>query len=176
MLALAEAISFHWVDALGLAILLLFAFLGARRGLWWQVVRLLGAVAVVAVARALGPRMAPSVAGMFDGLDPAVAEGLVWVALVSAGFFVVALVGRIGKEEIEGAEFTTFDRVGGALIGVATGIVVFAGVLIGIAMVAGGQFAEKHIVGTNSERVLTSLADSVPGLLDVHAADSLSGR
>lgn len=176
MLALAEAISVHWVDALGIAILLLFAFLGARRGLWWQVVRLLGAVAVVAVARALGPRMAPSVSDMFEGLDPAVAEGLVWVGCVSAGFLLVALVGRIGKDEIEGAEFTTLDRVGGALVGVATGIVMFAGILIGIALVAGAPFAQKHIVGTTSERVLTALADSVPGLLDVHAGESLSGR
>ena len=70
MLALAEAISFHWVDALGLAILLLFAFLGARRGLWWQVVRLLGAVAVVAVAVGVLPMGVRGVlfVGLCDGL------------------------------------------------------------------------------------------------------------
>lgn len=176
MLALAEAISFHWIDAVGLAILLLFAFLGARRGLWWQIVRLLGAVAVMAVARAVGPRLAPSLAGMFDGLDPAVAEGLLWVGCVTGGFLLVAFIGRIGKAESDGAEFTTADRVGGALVGIATGMVVFAGVLISIALVAGSPFAQRHIAGTTSERMLASLADSVPGLLDVHAADSLQER
>ena len=176
MIALAEPISFHWIDAVGLVLLAVFGFLGSRRGLWWQTVRLLGASATVAVARALAPRAAPAMMDMFTGLDASVADGLVWVFIVSVGFFVVALVGRIGREQIEAAELTSVDRVGGALLGLATGVVVFAGVMIGVALVAGQPFADKHIVGTTSERVLTSLADTVPGLLDVHAAETLSNH
>ena len=40
----------HWIDQVGLGISALFLALGAWRGLWWQVVRLLGLAAAVAIA------------------------------------------------------------------------------------------------------------------------------
>ncbi|MEY2745790.1 MAG: Colicin production protein [Planctomycetota bacterium] len=169
----AASFTVHWVDAVGLAIVLLFAFLGARRGLWWQGVRLLGAVATVAAARALAPRMAPSVAEWFGGIEPAVAEGLVWTLVVAVGLVGVALVGRMGREAIEAAEFTTLDRVGGICAGIATALVLHTSLLIGMALVAGEGFAERHIHGTTSQDVLAGLSRAIPGFVEAHAADRL---
>ena len=169
----AASFTVHWVDAVGLAIVLLFAFLGARRGLWWQGVRLLGAVATVAAARALSPRMAPSVAEWFGGIELAVAEGLVWTLVVAVGLVGVALVGRMGREAIEAAEFTTLDRVGGIFAGIATALVVHASLVIGMALVAGDGFVERHIRGTTSQGVIASLSRAMPGFVEAHAADRL---
>src|SRR5688500_5970573 len=106
------------LDLLGLAAVLLFLVLGFRGGLWWQLVRLLGLVATVAVARGFAPPLAAGIEGLFTDLAPRVASGLAWTAILLAGLAIVALVGRIGgRAEDQGEELGLVDRVGGAVAG-----------------------------------------------------------
>src|SRR5258708_2333206 len=85
-----------WIDLLGLAVLTLFFVLGAVRGLWWQLIRLLGIVASVSVARALAPRLSPHLASLLPGLSPLFANGLAWLAILIACMIVVSMIGRLG--------------------------------------------------------------------------------
>src|SRR5262249_51454431 len=89
----------RWLDILGLASVAVLGVLGAMRGLWWQLVRLLGLIAVIAVARALAPRLSPQIQEWFPALGPRVANGLMWSLVFLTGLLLVALIGRIGKAE-----------------------------------------------------------------------------
>src|SRR5262245_21627954 len=103
------------LDLVGLAAVLLFLVLGFRGGLWWQLVRLLGLVATVAVARGFAPPVASGLENLFSALDPRVASGLAWTGILLAGFAIVALVGRVGsRAEAAGVELGLVDRLGGA--------------------------------------------------------------
>ena len=49
----AALLEMHWLDLIGLVLCLVFIILGTVRGLWWQVIRLVGLAAAVALARLL---------------------------------------------------------------------------------------------------------------------------
>ena len=51
-----------WIDLVGGGLIALFLVLGFVRGLWWQVIRALGLIAAVLVARAASPRVTPWIA------------------------------------------------------------------------------------------------------------------
>ena len=166
--------AFHWLDLAGLALVLLFVVIGARGGLWWQLVRLLGLVACVAVARAVAPRLANGIDEVFAGVTPRRAEGLAWCLVLVAGLLIVALLGRSGsKEGSQGAEHSFLDRIGGALAGAITGVVLHAVLLLVIAGIAEPEWTEKQLSGSRSHQFVSALERGIPGLIDVHAAESL---
>jgi len=63
------------LDIACLLIVLVSTWMGARRGTWWQFVRLLGLVATLSVARALAPRLSQGLVDVFSSLSPALANG-----------------------------------------------------------------------------------------------------
>jgi len=166
----------RWLDLVGLGVVLLFLVLGARRGLWWQVVRLLGLAAVVAVARAFAPRLAPGLAGAVSGLDPRIASGLVWLSILALGFAVVALVGRFGKETIEAAHLGLVDRAGGALAGAISGILLHGIFVLLLVLLGPAQWSRSAVQDTRSERLFDALGRKLPLLEDAHAAEALRRR
>jgi uncharacterized membrane protein required for colicin V production len=163
----------RWIDWLGLAVLTLFFVLGAMRGLWWQLVRLLGIVASVSVARALAPRLSPHLASLLPGLSPLLANGLAWLAILIACMLVVAMIGRLGHATLEAAQLRKFDRVGGALAGLASGILVHAVILLCLCQVATSAWTVATVRGTRSQDLLDLVADHFPMLLDSRAAESV---
>lgn len=168
--------SLPWIDLVGLALVVVFLVFGALRGLWWQVVRLLGLIASVAVARALAPRLGSNIANVFRDLDPRVANGLVWFVVFAAGLLVVALIGRAGKAGLEAAQLGPLDRVGGALAGAVSGIVVHCVLIVCITQIASPAWSGTTVRGTHSQALLDSLGRSMPSLLDAHAAEVDGGR
>lgn len=167
------ALDLRWLDILGLAVVVYFTIVGTRRGLWWQVVRLLGIVASVAVARALAPRLAPRFAAAFPDLGERVAGGIVWTIVILLGLLVVALVGRIGKESTEAAELGPVDRIGGAVSGALTGVLVHAGLVLCLCQTAAHDWSVTAVRGTTSQRLVDSLGRRLPLFLDAHAAETL---
>ena len=163
----------RWIDLLGLSIAVLFFVFGALRGLWWQIVRLLGIVAVVAVARAIAPRFAPILESVLPGLSPKLANGIAWLLLILAGFFAVSLVGRLGKKTIEGAELGAVDRIGGAVAGLASGLLLHAAILVCVAQVGSTAWAATTLQGTRSQTLLEVVESRFPMVLDAHAAESI---
>ena len=71
------SLSLSWLDTFGLVIVGVMLLLGAFRGLWWQVIRLVGLVGAVAIARALSPKLAPHLAEQFPDLPSRVGFGIV---------------------------------------------------------------------------------------------------
>jgi uncharacterized membrane protein required for colicin V production len=163
----------HWLDVVGLALIGYFIVLGALRGLWWQVVRLLGIVASVAVARALAPRLAPRLHALFPDLSERLASGIVWTVFLLGGLLLVALVGRIGKDTLEVAQLGTVDRIGGALAGLLSGMLVHAAIVLCLCRTTDPQWSVATVRGTQSQRLVDSLGRKVPLFLDAHAAETL---
>ena len=163
----------RWIDGLGLSLAGLFLILGALRGLWWQIVRLLGIVAVVSVARAVAPRFGPLLSGSLPGLSPRLANGLAWLLVIVAGMLAVSFVGRLGKKTLEAAQLGAVDRVGGACAGLASGVLLHAAILVCLCQVASSAWAGSTLQGTHSQTLLDLVERRFPMVLDAHAQDSL---
>jgi uncharacterized membrane protein required for colicin V production len=167
------AMSVRWLDVLGLAIVLYFLVVGVKHGLWWQLVRLLGIVASVAVARAIVPPIAPRFAAAFPDLDERLAGGIVWTAVILLGLLVVALVGRLGKETLEVTPLAPIDRIGGGVAGALTGVLVHAALVLCLCQTTRQDWSVAAVRGTTSQRLVVQLGSRVPLFLDAHAADRL---
>lgn len=171
--ALALALP-RWLDMLGISLVVLFAVLGARRGLWWQLVRLLGLAATIAAARALVPRLSDGLAAALPELDARIACGVVWVAVLALGLAVIAFVGKFGKETIAAASFGLVDRAGGALAGFLSGALLHAAFVLVLVLLAPLDWSRDALQGTRSARLYDTLGRRVGLLEDVHAAEVLA--
>ncbi|MCY2961051.1 MAG: CvpA family protein [Planctomycetota bacterium] len=163
----------RWLDLVGLGLVGLFLVLGARRGLWWQLVRLLGLAAAIATARALAPRLAPGLASALPSLDPRIASGLVWLAILALGLAVIALVGKLGKETIEAAQLGLVDRAGGAVAGALSGALLHGALVLLLVLLGPADWSRDAVRDTRSARLLDTLGRRLPLLEDAHAADAL---
>ena len=172
-LAIAALGGLRWIDLLGLALAVLFLLFGALRGLWWQIVRFLGIIAVVAVARALAPRFTPLLGGILPGVTARFANGIAWILVSTAGMLAVSLLARLGRKTLEAVQLGTVDRIGGAITGLASGVVLHATILVILCQVGSTAWASSTLEGTKSEALLDVIQDRFPAVLDVHAADSI---
>lgn len=148
------ALSLGWIDTVGLVIVGVMLLLGAFRGLWWQVIRLLGLFAAVVLARALSPRLAPPLVEALPDLPPRVGYGLVWLAVFLAGLAVAALLGSLGKRLLSTMKLGLVDRAGGALLGVATGALVHVAFVAVLCQLAPEPWVARHVGATFSESAL----------------------
>ena len=148
--------SLHWIDITGLALLGLFALLGAMRGLWWQVIRLLGLAAAVAVARALAPRLGPDFQ-VWTELPPPVAHGLVWLLVFLAVLVIASLLGTLGRRTLQAAQLGPVDRFGGMLAGLLTGILLHAAFLVGVSYLGSQVWAAESLREAESRRLLEAV-------------------
>ena len=120
--SLTETITqLHWVDSVGLGLAAVFLLLGLWRGLWWQVVRLLGLAAAVAVARWVGPVWAEGIAGWSENLSD-IAAGLGWVLAFLLTLIGAAFLGMIGNRTIAAMKLSLVNRSLGGLAGLITGL------------------------------------------------------
>jgi uncharacterized membrane protein required for colicin V production len=159
-----------WVDLLGLLFVLVFGFLGLLRGLWWQVVRLIGVLLAVLAARGLSSLLAARLHAWVVDLDPRVAHGLAWLAVFAATLTIVALVGRLGKGALELLQLDLIDRVGGMLAGIITGMLCFSVFLISLGLLAPQHWLLDHVPGTRAARWIDLCARRVPLVLDAEGS------
>jgi uncharacterized membrane protein required for colicin V production len=164
-----ESDAWPWLDLVGLGIVILFLILGAMRGLWWQLIRLLGLIASIAVARALAPRLSPQILEWFPALGTRVAHGLVWSFLFLTGMLLVALIGRVGKAALEGAQLGGIDRLGGAVAGALTGVLIHAALLLCLCQIGSTEWCGAAVRGTQSRNLLERLAHNIPHWVDDEA-------
>ncbi len=148
--------SLHWIDIVGLGLLGLFGLLGALRGLWWQVIRLLGLAAAVIVARALAPRFGPEFQSWSD-LPAPVAHGIVWLLLFIAVLVIASLVGNLGKRTLVAVRLGPVDRFGGLLAGLLTALLVHAAFLVGISYFGKEVWASESLQHAESRRLLETV-------------------
>ncbi len=163
--------SLPWIDQVGLGLAGFFFLLGIWRGLWWQVVRLLGVVLAVGLARSGSADLQPLISDSLE-LTPAVSHGLSWFVLFLAGLVVAALLGLIGKKALEAMQLNLLDRVGGAVAGAATGAALHVALLVLLGGMGTSEWKTANLEGTQSWHLLEVLADSRV-VLDEGAAQSV---
>ncbi|MFT5051516.1 MAG: putative membrane protein required for colicin V production [Chlamydiales bacterium] len=161
-----------WIDMVGLGLAGLFLFLGIWRGLWWQVIRLGGVVASVALARGLSPRFSPTVESTFE-FTPEMSHGIAWLSLFLGGLVITSLFGIIGKRALNAMQLGLVDRVGGALAGVLTGAVLHSAFLVALTGFATQEWATETLAGTRSAYLLDTLSRKAHVLMDAQAAERL---
>lgn len=168
-----QGLTLAWIDLVGLSLLAGLALLGFVRGLWWQVVRLLGLAAAVFCARGLTPTLAPRFTEWFPDMPERLAQGLVWFALFVAGLVVVSLFGLIGKKSLEVMQLGLADRLGGALAGVATAAVLHAAFLVLLLQLGPEEWTQDAMRDARSRTLLDSVARKVPLVVDAGTAERL---
>ncbi len=171
----AALLEMHWLDLIGLVLCLVFIILGTVRGLWWQVIRLVGLAAAVALARLLAPRWG----GTFQeasGLEAHVSQGLVWIAVFIVGLLLASLLGILGMRSIEAMKLGLVDRFGGAVAGLVTGLLLHAAILIGFCYLGPQPLTAESLRGNWSESLAQSVSTNLPVLLDGASLDRLGIR
>jgi uncharacterized membrane protein required for colicin V production len=167
--------SVPWLDFACLALLILCTLLGARRGMWWQFVRLLGLVATLSVTRAVAPRLSQGLVNLFS-FTPEMANGILWSVFLVSGLCAVALVARMGGAMIEGGELSPGDRIGGAICGLCSGLLLATGVIICSSQLASQRWVDAHLRGSRAQGLVDGLAHVVPAALDPIAAGRVSSE
>lgn len=157
------------VDQVGLGLLALFSLLGIWRGLWWQVMRLIGLGTAVMLARALSPKLGPQIERISE-LDGSIAQGIAWVVLFVAALMLAALIGRMGKKSLDAMQLGLMDRMGGLLAGTVTGLVLFTSALVGVQYFA-PEWTSAQLAETHSGRLLELVSTRKPVLMDAPAAE-----
>jgi uncharacterized membrane protein required for colicin V production len=164
------------LDIACLLIVLVSTWMGARRGSWWEFVRLLGLVATLSVARALAPRLSHGLVGAFESLSPELANGILWSLILVCGLVLVTLVGRMGRLMIDGAELSFLERAGGALLGLGTGLLLTTGLLVCASQIASAGWVERNLRGSHAQELVDGVARIVPAALDPVAAQRASSE
>lgn len=165
--------SFAWIDLVGLGLFAAFALLGFARGLWWQVIRLIGIVVAVLVARAASPQVAPWIQEQWPSLSLRVAHGAGWLAVFLAAMVAATLLGFLGRRLLEAMKLGLADRVGGAVAGSVTGVLIHLALLIGICQLASESFVRSSVSGTYSEKLVDTLGARWPVALASEAGAEL---
>jgi len=158
-----------WIDLVGGGLIALFLVLGFVRGLWWQVIRALGLFAAVLVARAASPRVTPWIADTWPELSPRLAGGIAWFGLFLLALVAATLFGVLGRKLLEAMQLGLADRVGGAAVGAATGLLLHVALLVILCQLATESYLTRTLGGTASERVVDVVGARWPVVLGKEA-------
>ena len=139
-----------WIDQVGAVLLLAFTVLGAVRGLWAQVLRLVGLGTAVLVATATADELRPVIEGWAEELQGPVAHTLAWLVTFVGVLVLVAILAKLGQKALEAMELGTWDRVGGAVAGAGTGLALHALLLVLLGFGPDG-WSKSVLEGTWSE-------------------------
>ncbi|MFT7668334.1 MAG: putative membrane protein required for colicin V production [Planctomycetota bacterium] len=172
--ASAPGFQLSWVDWVGAGLGGIFALLGILRGLWWQVIRLLGILGSVALARTFSAPWGAALEQSSE-LSSEVATGVVWLGLFLIGIIITAVLGTIGKKSIEAIQLGLVDRAGGLIAGVATGMLLHVAWLVALAHLGPQPWTANKLEGTYSKGLLQAVTTRYPVLTqsETHASESL---
>lgn len=157
------------LDLIGLCLVGILCLLGAVRGLWWQVIRLVGVTLSVCVARAFGARLAERVLVFFPDLSPRSAHGLGWGILFLIALFGFALLGMLGQRMLEAMKLGFANRLGGAAAGALTGLCLHVAVVVLVVQLATPGWLGRHASGSYSEHIYTGLGLRRPVVMAAEA-------
>jgi len=155
----------HWIDCVGFSVAAVFLLLGFWRGLWWQVIRLLGLAAAVAVARWVGPVWGEDIATWSEDLGD-VAVGLGWVSAFLLTLIGAAFLGMIGNRTIDAMKLSLVNRSLGALAGLMTGLLLHCAAVWACSCFAPDGWQLEGLPGTWSGSLLSELTERWPILPD----------
>ena len=161
------------LDLIGLALIALLLLLGLYRGLWWQVIRLVGVTLSVLAARAGGAILAERVMALFPQLEPRTAHGLAWGTLFLATLLACALLGLLGQRMLEAMKLDLANRLAGAFAGALTGFCLHVVVVVLVCQLAPPPVLGRHFTGTYSERLYSALGVRWPVVMAREASQEV---
>ena len=145
------------LDLVGLALVVLLLFLGLYRGLWWQMIRLVGVTVSVLIARAGGSPLAERLLALFPDLAPRTAHGIAWGTLFLTALLACALLGLLGQRLLEAMKLDLANRLAGGCAGAATGFCVHVALVVLVCQLAPARVLGQYVSGTYSERLYSAL-------------------
>lgn len=129
-----------WVDLTALAILAVFLVLGLFRGFVWQLSRIVTLVLAYICAGTWGQAIAVEIRPWFSpDLPPELPLYLAYFALFLGVLIVVSLIAHLLDRFIDRTGLSFYNRVGGGLLGIATGVALVIAMLGAILMFFGQQ-------------------------------------
>ncbi|NOT31326.1 MAG: hypothetical protein HOP15_12845 [Planctomycetes bacterium] len=161
------------LDLIGLGLIAVLLLLGLYRGLWWQVIRLVGVAVSVLVARAAGAPLAQRLMALFSELEPRSAHGLAWGTLFLTTLLACALLGMAGQRMLEAMKLDFANRFAGACAGAATGLFLHVVLVVLVCQLAPERMLGKYVAGTYSERLYTTLGIRRPVVLAAEATQDV---
>lgn len=145
------------LDLVGLGLVTVLLLLGLYRGLWWQVMRLVGVTLSVLVARAAGSPLAARLQSLFPDLQPRTAHGLAWGTLFLLALLSCALLGLLGQRMLEAMKLDLANRLAGGVAGALTGFCAHVVLVVLVCQLAPPRVLGRYVIGTYSERVYSAL-------------------
>lgn len=154
-----------WVDMTALGVLSLFFCLGLFKGLFWQVSRF----GILLVAYVVSTRVGPSFGGVLHRWtsptpEEAPTETSLYLAyvLVFLGVLVsLSLVALVIQKLVRKAGLTFYDRLGGGILGTATGACVVLFILLVMNMFFPQSRAADAAAGSQSMKLWSKLIDQL---------------
>jgi uncharacterized membrane protein required for colicin V production len=159
--ARAPAIDLRPLDFVGLGLVSILICLGLARGLWWQVIRLLGLVAAVAVARAFSAQVGDAIDARWPELPTRIGYGLGWFSIFLGVMALATLLGMVGHRLLEAMQLGLANRVGGAVIGGVTGVLLHLALVLAVCQLAPEDVVGRVVTGSYSERLYGALGNVV---------------
>ncbi|GAB4164580.1 MAG: hypothetical protein Fur0037_29510 [Planctomycetota bacterium] len=159
-----------WFDTTMLAVILVFFVLGLFKGLIWQVSR----VAILVAAYLLAGSFGSDVAQMLSSwMGPANAsEGqqettlyLAYVLIFLVVLVVLSLLALLLQKLVKKAGMTFFDRLGGGVVGIATGAAVVLFLLGFVGMFFGNSALAMEAAKSRSYSISSKAVDMLGGLV-----------
>jgi len=163
-----------WIDMVGLGVVLICLILGIRRGLVWQVTRLIGMLLAVTLARTLSPEFVPRFEEVLS-LPTKACQGIVWFLVFITTLAITAMIGVVGRRALEAVQLGPMDRMGGAMAGVVTGVIVHCVVLVMLTSLSTPDWATNTLKGSASASMLDNLSRKQHLLLSAEAAERIMG-
>ena len=109
-----------WIDLSSLVILLVFFVMGLFRGLVWQLSRLLTLVVGFIVAGIWAEDLATALVGIWPKSEP-FALYAAYFAIFFGAFVLLSAIAWLLSGLIKKLKLTAYDRLGGGILGIATG-------------------------------------------------------
>jgi len=161
------------LDLVGLGVVFLLVALGLWRGMWWQVIRLIGIVLAVGLARIFAPETAQWVSQSWPNLEPRIAQGIAWASVFLLTLGAASILGMLGQKLLEAMKLGLLNRVAGGVLGAATGVIVHVAFLAGFCQLAPEGVVARSVAGTYSERLLEEAGARWRVVLAADAVDEL---
>lgn len=161
------------IDMIGLGLVGILAVLGIWRGLWWQVIRLAGVFAAVVLARAFGAGLGELLLEKWPDLSPRLAHGIAWIGVFVVTMGAATILGILGNRLISAMALGFANRLGGALAGVVTGLLIHIAVIVGICQLAPENFVSRVLTGSWSEQLYEAVGSRWPVVIDGESADEV---
>ena len=162
----AELSALPWIDKVAVVLLALFLVLGFWRGLWWQVIRMVGFVGAFAAARLFSPQVEPLLTETFSITDERFSQGLAWMLIFIVALVIALLLGKLGKKLLESLQLGLVDRVTGALAGALTALLIHSAFLAAMSLLAPADWLATTLEGSWSASLLELLGEEWPVIVD----------